>query len=181
MWISIENVLNQKIPECVKEILNANGFTSELSLMSINAEVLQNIEDFTNENLEDTIHGLICCHSDTYKSQVIEKQFNFLPGHKALILQIAKNLDENRQKILDKTSSISQIDAMAGIPALSNILKEVVVNAMKNFLQPPTQNRYSETMKYFSMYIYMICGKKSYEVLQANLKLPAVSTISMFD
>lgn len=188
MWISIEKTFNQKIPECVKEILNANGFSTELSLLSINAEILQNIEKFTNEHLEDTITKLICCYSNIYKAQVIEKKFCFMPGHKALILQLHKHLEENRQKCqmaLGETSSISHIEAMAqsikSMPALSNILKEFVLNAMENFGKIPTQNRYTDIIKYFSIYIYMVCGQKSYEVLQSNLSLPAVSTISEYD
>lgn len=185
MWISIEKTFNQKIPECVKEILNANGFTTELSLLSINAETLQNIEKFTNEYLEDTIIKLICCYSNIYKAQVIEKKFCFMPGHKALLLQLHKHLEENkqkRQKVLGETSHIEAMaQSMKSMPDLSNILKEIVLNAMDNFGKIPTQNRYTDIIKYFSIYIYMVCGRKSYEVLQSNLSLPAVSTISEYD
>lgn len=157
--------------------------------MSINAAVLENIEEFTNNQLKDTIDCLICCHSNTYKLQVIEKCFRFVPGHRALILQLPKYLEENRYKILNYArnhdASGSHFDAMVhsikSMPALSNMLKELLLNAMKNFEQPQNQyNRYSEIMKYFSMHIYMICGKKCYEVLEANLKLPASSTISKY-
>lgn len=156
--------------------------------MSINAAVLDNVEEFTNNHLKDTIDGLICCHSNSYKLQVVEKCFRFVPGHRALILQLPKYLEENRNKILnyarnhdaDGSHFEAMVHSIENMPALSNMLKELLINAMKNFEKPQNQNRYSEVVKHFAMYIYMMCGKKCYEILQANLKLPATSTISKY-
>lgn len=177
--------MNQSIPECVQKILNENGFTSELSLLSIDDEMLKNVEKYTNEFLKVVINDLDCCHSAAYKSQIAEKKFQFAPGHKALILQLPRQLQDN----LDKTPSMSQFEAMhanveglfGDSPALTNILKALVRDSFNNFQKPSTRNRYSDTIKYFATYLYMMCGRKCYEVLQSNLAMPAVSTVGMYN
>lgn len=170
--------------------MDKNGFNSHLSLLSINGEELKNVEKYTNEYLADTIAKLICCQSNIYKSQIIEKQFQFAPGHRVLILSFPKQLEERMHKttssfqskdfFLDFFGQLEEISTrVKNEPALSNVLKELVKTALNNFGKPPNRNEYSETMKYFSAYIYMICGRKCYEILQSNLSMPAVSTVCM--
>lgn len=155
----IESVLNESIPECVKTIMHENGFNSHLSLMSINSDAITNMEKYTNSYLTHAIANLNCCVSDIYKSQVIKKKFEFAPGHRLLIMNIPKRLEENCHKTssyLQSREFSVQLDEISARvknePALSNVLKELVQNAIANFGKPSNRNEYSETMKYFSAY-----------------------------
>lgn len=157
-----------------------------MSLLSINTDVIKEIEAFTNEHLESRIVDIDCscvyCSSSTYQSQVTEKKFKFSPGHKALILQLPTQLQQKKHKTLP---FMSQFEAMlANVennPALSNILKNLVQDALKNFERTAKQHRYCDVTKYFATYLFIMCGRKAYEVLQSNLTLPAVPTIGMFN
>lgn len=155
-----------------------------MSLLSISADVIKEIEAFTNEHLQDSIVDIdcscVCCSSSTYQSQVTEKKFQFNPGHKALILQLPTQLEQNKHKTLP---FMSQFEAMLAnvenTPALSNILKNLVQDALKNFERTAKQHRYCDVTKHFATYLFIMCGRKAYEVLQSNLTLPAVPTVGM--
>lgn len=116
---------------------------------------------------------LNCCHSATYKSQIINKTFEFVPGHHALILELGKRCvsKEIVDKITEKT--IKDINE----PAFSNLLTELAKTAHANFEQPKNLNRYSDIIKCFAMYTFMICGKFFYQIMSKNLPMPATSTV----
>lgn len=160
-----------------------NGYDNNLSLSYINdqnnGQIFSEIEIHTNNNLHEIIMGLKCCLSDTYKSEIMKKQFRFAPGHKTFILHLAKKVKESlsspSQTILNQIEGICS--RVKNDPAFSNILKEIVQSAIINTAKPPNLHTFPDKIKFFSTYIYMLSGRKCYGMLQRNLKLPAVSTI----
>lgn len=62
-------------------------------------------------------------------------------------------------------------------PAFSGLLKELIETALYNFDQTPTRYRYSQKIKYFSMYIYMFSGRFCYETISNNLPFPKADTV----
>lgn len=161
------------IPTCVKVILIGCGYDNLLSIQNINEHLLNEIETYATDKLVDDIKRINCCHSSTYHSQFINRTFGFVPGHRALILELGKccSSSEIIAKITEKTIN----DTSA--PALSNLLAELVRTAHANFGQPIHLNRYSEMIKCFAMYIFMVCEKFCYEIICKNLPMPATSTV----
>lgn len=178
-WKSVEVLVGENLLECVKIIMIRNGYDCDLSLSTINEKSFEDIENYTIQHLRNSIITLNCCHSDTYKTDILANKFQFSPGHKQLILYCVQKV---KDKLYSSQSTSSEIcERIRNEPALSKILKEIVKTAFENFGKTPNLNRYSETVKYFSTYVYMLCGRKCYEVLQSNFLLPAVSTVCMSD
>ena len=59
----------------------------------------------------------------------------------------------------------------------SVILKELILTAIHNGNLSKNNAEYSDIIRYFSTYIYLIGGRSCYEVLSQNLPLPSRSTI----
>lgn len=72
------------IPDCVKTLLICAGFDTISSLSNLNEKSIVEIEQYLSTK-KGVIAKLNCCYSDEYKN--LEK-FEFLPGHKAIILAI---------------------------------------------------------------------------------------------
>lgn len=114
-----------------------------------------------------TIQELTCCHSDHYKAQ---DQFQFLPGHRAVILKIPdliKQLPINAGLYVGEQSRKN----------VSVVLADLIRTAEENSEKDKNNARYSDINKYFFTYIYLLCGKLGYETLNRNLPIPTTKTI----
>lgn len=196
IFTSMEFFLGMKIPNCVKTILIGSGYDNKLCLDCINKEKLKEIENFARRSLHDTINNLSCCHSESYKSEIQLGRFEFIPGHSTLILKFPaiiaeieqSNQLETKSKILAEMSTQlcfwEKLDEVCSKvksePAFSILLKEFIQTALTNFEKLPNSKRYSEVIKYFSIYIYILCGRNCYEILSSNLPMPASSTVCTF-
>lgn len=179
MWQSIEKYLNQNIPQCIKEILSASGFNSEITIEDLKEQDLKMIEAFVNKNLRSTVQSLTCCQSQIYQSQ---KEFEFVPGHRKFILHLATQLRLKREQSVSINDLLASKDIPQQIrehPSFSCLLKEFVSNSMNNFNKAPSGRRYTDIVQAFSTYIYMICGRNCYEIISSNLPMPQASTICM--
>lgn len=142
------------------------------------------IEDYVNSNgnkdFIELVENLNCCHSKEYKSSITNKTFTFLPGHKSLILRVAEivaNSTFSKEETVQSqmTHLWNEVERFA--PALPKMLKELVQTALINSQTSPNFNRYSDILKYFAIYVYLLSGKQCYEVLCSNFAMPAASTI----
>lgn len=122
----MEKFAKEKFPPCIKSILISSGYDKLNSLRQIDAEKVNEIEMFVNEN-KDLINNLKCCFKDQYQKP---GEFRFLPGHKALILGISKQIDQIeqmkslvRKKTTKDPSSKSLSDADLKRKLVSNLLK----------------------------------------------------------
>lgn len=94
----MEKVNGGTFPKCVKSLLIESAYNELANLRRIDPEKLRNIESFLDKKKE-LISNLNCCYADHYKTLDV---FEFLPGHKDLILAIPSliqgmNTDSNRR------------------------------------------------------------------------------------
>lgn len=97
--------------------------------------------------------------------------FCFLPGHRKLIIQIGKKMNDFEQ--FEK----SHRKNACNFSNASFIMKELINSFRQNENVPPKSHRYSEALQSFATYIYMLSGKAAYEVLCSNLPIPQACTI----
>lgn len=177
-WTYIESKLNQIIPECIKRVLEVSGFDSEFALEALNEENLTQSELHVHSYHKDVINNLSCCHSDTYRMQ---EKFQFVPGHRAFILSLPGKLQANPNAVTGPVTlgmiCEQLINRSSSLPMLTELLKEFLRTSVKNEHKSKTQFRYSEIIQYFSIYIYMISGRNSYEIMSNNLPMPTAQTV----
>lgn len=120
--------------------------------INLNKSILENIE---------------CVHTRFYKNSLENsKPFEFLPGHRLYLLNFAQSPA--------KTDTNQTFDH----PAFSKLLQILFQTALKNYNNTSSKNnRYSEDLMDFAIYIYIMAGKACYEVISANLPMPSFKTI----
>lgn len=171
-WCNFQTFLNKNIPSCLIKLLVDSGYDNAFSVENLDLEHLIDMEKYIQDNMMDTIHGFNCCYSTNYQQQ---KLFRFLPAHRSLILGL-------KEKVKDFISSEMQpsIESASEIAKYSKIFGELIATAQKNIRVPPHGHRYSDVIKYFSIYVYMVSGRACYDMLSNNLPLPKSSTISKY-
>lgn len=153
--------------QCLKAMLKECGFDCSLALKCINKECIEDIENDIRDK-SDFLKNLPKCHGKLYGGQSC---FKFLPAHRLLLLK----LPEIVENLYNETHLFT-----VNNESFSNILKELINSALNNSSKAPQGHRFSDILLNFSMYVYMISGRASYEFLSANLPLPKVSTIREF-
>lgn len=160
--------------DCLRHILCECGFDNALSLKLITEQHLSEMENYVNSCRESILNSLTCNHANIYRSRTI---FKFLPGHRPIILSWPA-------QILAQISSAEELNKMqqtftVNHPAFSPILREIICSALTNHDRDPKGRTFSDLLMKFSMYIYILAGKASYEIICSNLPLPQAGTICM--
>lgn len=137
----------------------------------MNETRLLEMENFIECRLRENINKLQCCFSDFYREN---RPFKFLPGHRLQIQVLSEKLREYRSNNVQISGQNPDLEEY------SVFLKELIASFKYNFGKIPTQHRYSEIIKYVSTYIFMLGGKKCYEILSSNLPIPKTPSISKF-
>lgn len=171
-WEKIETVCKEQLPNCVKNILSWCGYGTMISLQTISSESILQIEKHVNVHCLEMIQQLDCCHSEFYKQKII---FELLPGHRDLIIALSKimsdHLIQNSQFVKILSEDIKkQCD-------LSTIMKELIQVALANNKISKNHAEYSDIIRYFATYIFLLCGRSCYNVLCQNLPFPSISTV----
>lgn len=164
MFTEVENVLNDIIPPDIKHILQECAFDTESSLKAIDDDVIADIERHVNGDRE-------IVKNTTYETVI---PFKFKPGHKIFLLQLPKQIEKVRKT---KTEKPKEEFSLTQLKGFSYILKTFIETSQANSGKQPKGNRYNETNRYFSTYIYLMCGRACYETLSANLPIPSSNTI----
>lgn len=159
-WKKVEQISGEKLPTCIKEILNACGYDTFGSLKCLSEQSVQDIEKHINIKSRATIEALKCCRSEYYKSL---DEFKFIPGHKDLIISLSKlDFSTNQEHDLLPESNISYF--------LNELVKTAATIGKKC-------SKYSDVIRWFGTYIFLQCGRSCYELLNQNLPLPSTRTI----
>lgn len=87
-WSKLERLNREKVPACLKSLLLASGFNTLLSLSNINIEIIREVETYINKN-RCHLDKLNCCFAKEYREQT---HFEFLPGHKNILLNIPEQI-----------------------------------------------------------------------------------------
>lgn len=169
-WQQFESSIGERFPPCVITLLKECGYNNFAAVNELQIDDIASIEKFIDENLKYMVEGLNCCNSCTYKNL---KHFKFLPAHRNFILNLENRLNVMKTMPEKCVSSIEQ----SAIEEFSPLLQTLIRTAERNAHKVSTQFRYDEMIKYFAMYIHMVCGKMCYEILSNNLHLPQSSTV----
>lgn len=152
--------------QCLKHLLIECGFDNVFTLKMISETHLSELENYINPIRQSLLNGLNCNHASNYMNQSI---FKFLPGHRIILLNWPAQIqiDSNR------TNEMFSVDH----PAFSPVLRETIIYALKNYNKDPKNRQFSDLLSQFSIYMYILAGKASYEMISANFHLPKVPTI----
>lgn len=145
---------------CLKQILIASGYDNHHSLICMDEEKLNELEEKTDFNQK-----FDCSHLKIYNEQ---KKFKLLLGHRYLILKFCQDLS-----MVDKSNSEVRIDH----PAFSPIMIEMIRSALTNYQKTPNTRRFSNLLMDFSICLYIMAGKACYEMVSGNLPIPKPITI----
>lgn len=161
-WNNFQSFVEYSVPVTIIDILSANGYDNPISLSGINEEEIQTIEEFTRKNL----HTLTLKYSRN-------KPFAFVPGHIKLLIDLGEKAEKYQEHVKKVTNTNQSWNPSDATFLMNELIKSTHVNS--NLI--PTRRRYTDSLKDFSSYIYMLAGKSAYEVLCANLPIPQVATI----
>lgn len=151
-------LLKGDFPHDLIKILDKCSFDSELSLVSMNTQIISEIEEYVNEDLS-------ILSETSYKGI---DHFKFKPGHKTFLLRLPDIIEKNKNT--HQSAAVKSAN-------FSHILKTFIETAESNFEALPNGRRYNEINRHFSTIIYLMCGKACYETLSANLPIPQANTI----
>lgn len=126
--------------------------------MCVDDEQLTYLEQHVEKN-RCIMEKFKCDHT---KSYCTSDQFKFLPGHRAFLLNWC-------QKTLKARPHDEETDTLADTfmvkdEAFSPILREIISSALFNHSKTPNNHRYSKLLMEFSVFMYIMAGKASYEL-----------------
>jgi len=149
-----------------------SGFDNVLSLKLITDDHIDDFEKSIDSNRNIFLDGLDCVHATLYRNQ---KAFKFLPAHKIILLKWPAQISS----VEDQITSTNELNRMCAIdhPAFSPVMREMIMSALSNFNKDPKGRTFSEVLMNFSIYMYILAGKVSYETICANLLLPKAGTV----
>lgn len=143
-WVEVEALIGEKLPNCLKWVLNSCGYEMISSLCALNIERVREMENFINEHRINQIREFECSHSEYYKER---EDFSFLPGHVTILLTLPKYVETNPNKIRH----------LPGSDRYSFILNELIKTAEKNL--DTNRASYSDNIRYFATYVFLLCGR----------------------
>lgn len=118
----MENFYGQKFPSCLKVILTKSGYDNNYAFEAICEDNVVKIENFVNEN------------KHIVKKTVYEKSvpFKFLPGHRAIILDLPRKIAEFKNKQANKQTETSTVSSELN-PDREEELKNLLINKLINY------------------------------------------------
>lgn len=159
--------------KCLKEILIKSGYDNGHSLICLNENNLNQLEDNVNQNRYLIPMHLKCDHVEVYAQQ---GKFNLLLGHRAMLLKWSENLVQVQRNQTFGAAPIRQFSTNDA--AFSPVTRQIILTALSNYNKLPNGRRFPELLTNFAIYIYIMAGKACYEILAANLPLPTAGSIS---
>lgn len=168
-WQGLEIFLGETLPICVKSVLSLCGYDTIFSLQYIDQDSVNTMEKHINENEMQKIKQFSCCHSEYYAKKEI---FKLLPGHVVILLSLPNHV----KKYLESIESDNQ-HPRKHIENYSFILREMIETAEINMYRDKHHANYSDTIRFFATYVFLLCGRSCYEMLRLNLPFPSVKTI----
>lgn len=119
-----------EFPKCVKSLLSHAAYDTIASLANLDEAKIQKLEVFLNEN-KGYINELKCCQSDYYKQL---KVFEFLPGHKSLLLELPKQIKELQNDEI-KRKNTKLLEVVASDDETCDEMKKKVIKKMMKYLR----------------------------------------------
>lgn len=131
----MKNFTAEKYPGCVVKLLTAAGFDTILSLSGIDEEKIKEIEVFLTSN-KQFVNELKCCQSEWYKEL---EHFQFLPGHKAIILALPEKIKEMTTEKSKSKLCLNQNNSAQDEELKTHLIKNLIAFSGKAGFQLPQQ------------------------------------------
>lgn len=163
-WLKFENFIKDRIPKVLISLLKENAYDNAFALKLLNCDTIDYLEKFGLENSE-------------YAKSVLCNRL--LPGHRATLLALPALVEEFQRSDIPRQESMV-VDTQFDDPDFSFILRQLVKTSKENANKDANHRRFPDDLKYFSMLLYMMCGKISYEIISNNIPLPQASTTCKF-
>lgn len=197
-FTKLEQFIGDEIPKSLKILLQACGYDSLLSLKQISTDKIDELEEFIQIRWEKFVCKLdemgqeMGNEIDDGSAAEYMKQecFVFLPGHRTILSSLPRQIKEMQSThqsfvnsgpdLVNKRSAIYEQPREQQVE-YSHILSQMIITANMNKNQPKQANRYPDDIKYFSTYIYLLCGRTCYETLTTNLPIPSTKTVREYD
>lgn len=161
--MELQKLIGSEIPPLIVKLLLSAGFDSKIALRELDTNCIGAIEEHTQKN-RHLLLGTVYEH---------ENQFELLPGHRKVILKLSKYVNE-----LAVAKPVDNVSFQR--PELSLILRSLLEMAEMNSNKLPKGFRYSEIIRNFATYIFLMCGRACYDTLCANLPIPKTDTIGKY-
>lgn len=176
----LEQFIGDVIPKSLKVLLESFGYDSLLSLKQITIEKIDQLEQFIQSKkgiVLRKLDGINDAAAVVYKEQ---ENFVFLPGHRDIMLNFPKNIIDMQWSMhTQSTFEISENHEQQA--EYSHILTQMIKTANMNMNKSKQANQYTDDIKYFSTYIFLLCGRACYDTLSRNLPIPSTKTICEYE
>lgn len=177
-WSDFEKIVGNELPKCIKVFLSTCGYDSMLSLKHLTNERIDEMEQFIERKRPEIMAKL---PDDDDAVIVYKKQnlFEFLPGHRSIISNIPNIIKDMQSQLKCVTNAVVEKDFENNDEQTkySVILSELIKTAEMNKNKSKHANQYNDIIRYFSTYIFLLCGRTCYETLYKNLPIPSTKTI----
>lgn len=134
IFTRIEKVKKIKFPNFIKKFLFDSGFDSAAALKTIEKSTIDNLEEFVKNRLDLLKNSDYVNETEDLK----KNPFKFLPGHRALILCLPKDIDHylsEKEKEKEKAKIIRTIEVLKSL-----LVKKLSDFATQNSLQSHAQS-----------------------------------------
>lgn len=177
-WVEFEEFLGEKIPCCVKKTLEKCGYNSLVAVQELNEQKVCEIENYVKGDVPNV--GTSSETSSCFCSSCLNRNSNyrFSPGHRLLVT----NLSNYAKKMIEEKEMNTQIDTPAQAPATQPVSIELP-HSLEELLEQANSNEYHAKPKYsqfireFSTYTYLLGGKMCYDFLSSNLPMPSKHSV----
>lgn len=175
-WDKFEKFEGEKFPAFLKVLLWKCGYDCMISLKELSNAKITELEKYIQNN-RNNIFSRDLLDSDTlsdtmseYRDQAI---FEFLPGHRQILLSLRNRIENMQREHSQRVSTAETSEYFEYSVVLTELLKTAQGNANRS----KHANQYNDVIKYFSTYIFLLCGRTCYETLNKNLPIPSTKTI----
>lgn len=102
-WSNLEKFMKGTVPPSLKKILQETGYDSDIAIESINSDSIKTLEKHINDRR--------CLIKDTVYDKYIKENepFEFLPGHKIVLLNLPNRIKQYKESIISKKIEQSAI------------------------------------------------------------------------
>lgn len=187
MWADFDNFNRIGVPMCLKVLLWKCGYDTMLSVKYLRDEKIEEMEEHIQKYKNKIFDGNEYL-SDYEKLNEKRDVFSFLPAHKGILRDLPQTIREMQYEntlqcngstnILPNKMESSILDN--GYEEYSVILKELINSANRNQNKPKNAYQYTDLIKHFCTYTFLLCGRMCYETLQKNLPIPSTKTICKY-
>lgn len=180
----LEQFIGDVIPTSLKILLQSCGYDTLLSLKQITNEKINAMEQFIQIQRDKFVRKLDGINDTAAAVYTEQEHFVFLPGHRDILLNFPKHITEMQRSMHSRTTFAMSNESLENNEQqveYSYILTQMINTANKNMYKSMHANQYTEDIKYFSTYIFLLCGRTCYETLYKNLPIPSPKTICEYE